>query len=129
MFMKSLIFLSVAAVLAGAIFAGYKVPKYQIDTGLDGLEGTKLTFARYALQEAEAAGNPVERKLAAASRVAWVSYDYNCISNECRLACQSLSVDPNDPLIAKVAVYGIWGVPLASYVVDCQGARRENGFY
>lgn len=126
MLVRFLLLLTLLGVVAGATYVGRVIPERRIDDGLSALDGPNLVFGRFALSKAEASQNRFERVLATKARVAWVNYDFTCTAAACRMACIEAGIDPDRPLMAKVAVHTLFGIPLASFYVTCEGVHRES---
>ena len=126
MLVRFLLLITFVGGVAAILSAGKVIPQQRIDDGLSALEGQNLVFGQFALSRAEASQNRFERVLATKARVAWVNYDFTCTGAACRLSCIQAGIDPDHPLMAKVAVHTLFGVPLASFYVTCEGVHRES---
>ncbi len=126
MLVRLLLLVTLIGGVVAAVYVGRWIPQRQIDDGLSALQGDNLSFGRYALAQAEASQNRVERALATKARVAWVNYDFTCTAAACRMSCTQAGIDPDRPLMAKVAVHTLFGIPLASFYVTCEGVHRES---
>jgi hypothetical protein len=126
MLVRLLLLVTLAGGVAAAIYVGRVIPEAHIDDGLSSLDGQNLIFGQFALSKAEASQNRFERVLATKARVAWVNYDFTCTAAACRMSCLEAGIDPDRPLMAKVALHTLFGVPLASFYVTCEGVHRES---
>lgn len=126
MLVRFLLLVTFIGGVAAAIYVGRWIPQREIDDGLAALQGDNLTFGRYALARAESSQNRVERVLATRARVAWVNYDFTCTAASCRMSCMEAGIEPDRPLTAKVALHTLFGIPLASFYVTCEGVHRES---
>lgn len=128
MLVRFLMLVTFAGGIAAAGYLGRVIPEKRIDDGLSALEGQNLSFGQFALSRAEASQNRVERALSTKARVAWVNYDFTCTTAACRMSCLQAGIDPDRPLMAKIALHTLFGVPLASFYVTCEGVHRESLF-
>lgn len=126
MLVRFLMLVTFVGGVAAAVYLGRVIPQQRMDDGLDALEGQNLNFGQFALSRAEASQNRLEKILSTKARVAWVNYDFTCTTAACRTSCLQANIDPDRPLMAKVAVHTLFGIPLASFYVTCEGVHRES---
>lgn len=112
---KTLIALAAALALCIGIAGGLVLPYLVFDEVPEGLDTTDSAAARYALVQVENAGGAAERTARLRSRVVEISPD----PSECRWGYRE-----DITAIVTVKTYTIFGTPLETWQVDCNGPEK-----